>query len=828
MESERSTYMKVTNAAISTVIFLAFAIVSLIVYFISEKITTREISKESIIAISELKSKQLREWYSDEIYDAGLISNNPFLIDLITYYKSSGLNYHLLVKFLNEIKTEHLYSEVILLSLQGDYIASTNAGLAFDDSVEISYFRESLKSDSIYVSDIYRSENDGSQYLDFISFLKDNSNQKIACLVFRMNPVPTFNKVITRLPFEYLTSETFIIKMNNKGEQQKYLNSESVRDCWAHLDSRKNKKKLQSLQMGFDEKGISDGKEVFSYYKEIPGTPWFMLVEVEKNDVYMILKSKVSPSIIFVIIISVVFFIFTYTFLHFKEKKIIRKTIHHDSNIANYLKRFNLVLDMLSEGVIISDNDGNILYMNLKAEMILGWNLTKLKDKLIDDYFKLRHEDTGFNAFSYKNWQSVESGLTTIDNVLLIEKDNHLIPVSCKVSPLRSNIEEKSGLVVIFENLTEKRYQESIIHKSEMRFRNFFQDAPDAAIIVDKDGIIRHANMQSLLLFGYSMNELGGKEIDMLIPERISNHSFLMNKFFDKPQKAMMGAKEELYAKRKNGTEFPILVSLSPINNDDENMIMAVIRDVTTIKEFERELVKAKEKAEESDHLKSAFLANLSHEIRTPLNSIIGFSTLLKNKDLSEDDIVKYSELIGQSGERLMELLNNVIDLSKLESGVEIVNYNTFIVNELVKSEYNHFLSLAESKNIDYKLSQPEDSGSLKLNTDNIKLDKILNKLLSNAFKFTAKGTIELGYSYNNEDVTFYVKDSGPNIVSENENRIFERFFQENATISSGVEGSGMGLAICKGYSDLLGGKIWFENNEGIGKTFYFKISRTN
>ena len=827
MESENSTYMKITNAAISTMIFLAISIVSLISYFIFEKNTTRAISKESIISISESKSKQLKDWYSDEVNDAGLVSNNPFLVDLITNYKSKGLNYHLLVKFLNQIKTEHLYSEVILLSLQGEYIASTNAGLAFDDSVEINYFMESLKSNSVYVSDIYRSENDGSQYLDFISYVKDYSDQNIASLVFRMNPVPAFNQVITNQPFEYKTAETFIIKTDEKGEPQKYINSESSSECWISLDSSNNSKEKYIFKSGFDENGVSDGKDVFSYAIEIPETPWRMLVVVEKNDVYLILKSRLIPSILFVIFISLAFFIIIYTFLNFKQRKIIRKTIHHDSNIANYLKRFNLVLDMLSEGVIISDNNGKILYMNLKAEMILGWNLLELKDKLIDDYFRLRFEDTGFNAFSYKNWQTEESGLNSLGNVLLIEKDNHIIPVICKISPLKSNIEKKSGLVVIFEDLTEKRYQESISHKSELRFKNFFQDAPDATLIVDKDGNIRHINMQSLLLFGYSINELTGKNIDKLIPVRFSDHSSFMKAFFENPQNRSMEARDELFAVRKNGIEFPVLVSLSPINNDEEIMIMAVIRDVTKIKEFESELVSAKIKAEESDHLKSAFLANLSHEIRTPLNGIIGFSTLLKDENLNEDEIKKYSGLIGQSGEKLLELLNNVIDLSKIESGVETVNYNTFIVEELVESEYNIFVHIANYKNLDYKLSLPDDAGSIKLKTDNEKLGKILNKLLSNAFKFTASGSIELGFSFNKEDVIFYVKDSGPNIVLENESRIFERFFQENASISSGVEGSGMGLAICKGYSDLLGGKIWFENNEGVGKTFYFKISRT-
>lgn len=827
MESERSTYMKITNAAISTMIFLVISIVSLISFFIYEKNTTKEISKESIIEISELKSQQLKDWYSDEVNDAALVSNNPFLVDLIINYRSKELNYHLLVKFLNQIKTEHLYSEVILLTLQGDYIASTNAGLAFDDSVEIDYFRESLKSDSVYVSDIFRSENDRSQYLDFISYVKDHSNRNIASLVFRKNPVPSFNEVVTNRPFEYKTAESYIVKTNEKGELQKYINSESLSECWISLDSSNNTKEKFFLQLGFDENGISDGKDIFSYYIEIPGTPWNLLVEVEKDDVYMLLKSKISPSIIFVFIISIVFFIFTYTLLHFKQKKIIRKTIHHDSNIANYLKRFNLVLDMLSEGVIISDNNGMIIYMNLKAEMILGWNLSELKNKLIDDYFRLRYEDTGFNAFSYKNWQTEESGLISLGNVLLIEKDNHIIPVLCKISPLKSNIEEKSGLVVIFENLSEKRYQESIIHKSEMRFRNFFQDAPDATLIVDKHGLIRHANIQSLLLFGYSINELTGNNIEKLIPVRFSNHSSLMKSFFENPQNRSMGSRDELFAVRKNGIEFPVLVSLSPINNDEEIMIMAVIRDVTKIKEFESELVTAKIKAEESDHLKSAFLANLSHEIRTPLNGIIGFSTLLKDENLNEDEIKKYSGLIGQSGEKLLELLNNVIDLSKIESGVETVNYNTFIVEELVESEYNMFVNIANNKNLEYKLSLPVDAGSLKLKTDNEKLGKILNKLLSNAFKFTASGSIELGFSINKEDVIFYVKDSGPNIVLENESRIFERFFQVNSSISSGVEGSGIGLAICKGYSDLLGGKIWFENNEGVGKTFYLKISRT-
>ena len=236
------------------------------------------------------------------------------------------------------------------------------------------------------------------------------------------------------------------------------------------------------------------------------------------------------------------------------------------------------------------------------------------------------------------------------------------------------------------------------------------------------------------------------------------------------------------------------------------------------------ELILAKEKAEESDKLKTVFLQNLSHEIRTPMNGILGFINLLKDKDFDALVKSKYIDVLNQSGQRLLATLSNIIEISRIESNEIIFNPTKVIVSEIMKYYYNFFQQEAHNKGLIFKLSNQIQDRNFIIKTDKSILDSILTNLLQNAIKFTKEGVVEFGCYAENESVIFYIKDSGIGIPEDRREAIFDRFVQADLNLTRSYEGSGLGLSIVKAHVVKLHGRIWVESQLEVGSTFFFSI----
>jgi CheY-like chemotaxis protein len=242
----------------------------------------------------------------------------------------------------------------------------------------------------------------------------------------------------------------------------------------------------------------------------------------------------------------------------------------------------------------------------------------------------------------------------------------------------------------------------------------------------------------------------------------------------------------------------------------------------------------AKEKAEESDRLKSAFLANISHEIRTPMNGILGFVELLKEPDLTGEEQQEYFQIIEKSGERMVNIINDIVDLSKIESGQIKVSISETNVNEQIEFVYALLRQEIEQKGLQISFENSLHEKDVIIKTDKEKLYAILSNLVKNAIKFTKKGFIEVGCglvethgsgSLKEPDLLqFYVKDTGIGIRHEQQEFIFERFRQGSESLNKNYQGAGLGLSISKAYVEILGGEIWVESEEGLGSTFYFTL----
>ncbi|MDT0540036.1 ATP-binding protein [Croceitalea sp. P059] len=276
----------------------------------------------------------------------------------------------------------------------------------------------------------------------------------------------------------------------------------------------------------------------------------------------------------------------------------------------------------------------------------------------------------------------------------------------------------------------------------------------------------------------------------------------------------------------KDGSIKWVLGRAVPEINDLKEVIgyVGTITDITNIKLFEQEQILLKEKAQESDRLKSAFLANMSHEIRTPMNGILGFASLLKEAKLSGEQQKKYIKIIEKSGVRMLKIINDIVNISKIESGILDINLTETNINNQLQFIYESLKLDADNKKLklSYSISLPEKEAIII--TDKEKLYGILTNLVTNAIKYTNTGEIEFGCTKKKDEFNFFVKDTGIGIPKEKLNIIFDRFIQSDIDDKMAQQGAGLGLAISRAYVEILGGKIWVESKEAEGSTFFFKL----
>jgi len=344
--------------------------------------------------------------------------------------------------------------------------------------------------------------------------------------------------------------------------------------------------------------------------------------------------------------------------------------------------------------------------------------------------------------------------------------------------------------------------------------------SPVSIVITDINGDIEYVNPFFEEKTGYKLQEV------LFENPRILKSGKQTKEFYADMWKTIVAGKVwrgEFHNKKKNGEEFWEKVIITPLVNDEKKVehFIAIKEDITHQKQMLTDLRLAKEKAEESDKLKSAFLANMSHEIRTPMNGIMGFTELLKDPNLSGEQQHEFISIIQKSGDRMLSTINDIIDISKIESGLVSVDLSTFELNSFLNEIRLFFNPETAQKKLYLEFINSNDSVSHKINSDAVKLNSILTNLIKNAIKFTNKGGITFGYQFVNSSIQFIVKDTGVGIPKDRQQAIFDRFVQADFADSRVYEGSGLGLSITKSYTEMLGGSIRLESEENKGTTFF-------
>jgi PAS domain S-box-containing protein len=405
-----------------------------------------------------------------------------------------------------------------------------------------------------------------------------------------------------------------------------------------------------------------------------------------------------------------------------------------------------------------------------------------------------------------------------------LKKDGSSFWVSMSVQFVRDNNDQIIGTEGVVRDISDRKKTEEQI----LKLSQAVEQSPASIILTDTKGNIEYANPTALKITGYTLEDLKGKN-----PRIFSSGEKPKNDYINLWETILSGKewRGEFHNKKKNGDLFWELASISPIINEKGEIInfLAVKEDITKSKQIEKDLIAAKEHAEESDRLKSAFLANMSHEIRTPMNGILGFAGLLKEPGISGEKQQKYIEIIQKSGGRMLNIINDIVDISKIESGQMEVYITETDINEKIENLYQFFKPEAEAKNIQFCVTKTLPKNEAINKTDSEKVYAVLTNLLKNAIKFTNKGEITFGVGYESaaagkKQLKFFVKDTGMGIAKDRQKAIFERFIQADIYDRMALQGAGLGLSISKAYVEMLGGKIWAESEQGIGSVFYFTI----
>jgi len=368
-----------------------------------------------------------------------------------------------------------------------------------------------------------------------------------------------------------------------------------------------------------------------------------------------------------------------------------------------------------------------------------------------------------------------------------------------------------------------KRKLANSLHVSQQNYEILFREGPSINLLIDPEtGNIADANNAALQFYGYTIGEI--KTLN------ISNISSLPGTDVkEKISQAQKGSSRNYVSKhrRKNGELRDVEVFIDQLNLHNHSFLYANVMDITNRLQTERELIEAKQKAEESDRLKSAFLANMSHEIRTPMNSILGFSDLLLNGEGYPEKKDEYLRLIHANGKHLLTIISDVIDISRIEANqLKIIKRETEI-NTLLDELYMEFNSRRIGGKLDFTFEMEKgcNKPGFVVFTDGVRLKQILINLIGNAFKFTDKGFVQFGYKVRDDGMLqFFVKDSGIGIPRDKHDLIFSVFQRLDDSYTKNYSGAGLGLSITKSLVEKLGGHIWLMSDPGQGSRFYFTI----
>ena len=819
--------------SVSVLLFTAAVLTAVIlVYSSGQKERILRDATTEMEAVARLKADQVAKWRSEKLNDARLIHENVTLvehIDAMFIKEKPQWEKARLEQFLQTLIENYDFGGVVLVDAGG------NPGLAVpaSESAAGDFLRQnitaSISNPVIFMSEFHTAAVVKYLHLDMLIPMRmphEGDTVMAGVLVIRVDPEKELFPMLSTWPTPGRTSECILFRF--EGDSVNYLNGSRLAGYDRPVTFATGDMELSATLPPAEDKAARTytdytGTQVVASVKKVPGTEWYLIAKKDTEEILERFMREIPVLWGSMGLVYLALAIIAYLIVKSTRTRYLREKQKEELNRQAIMKHFDFVMKHGNDIILLLDSNMNIVEANERAVATYGYT----REKLIGLNISAIRTPYELPQLEIHVRELNEKGSSYIETVHE-RSDGTTFPI--EISAYTVDVEGVRFYQHIGRDISERKRTEEEMRDNNRKLSTIINNLRGVVFRCnnDEEWTMQYISDGIYELAGYLPNEFIGSKIrsfkSIIDPEDVKMvwekiHTSLETGYLYTIEYRIItssGNKKWVWERGRGYYESDKLVALE-----------GFISDITERKKIEEELIRARDKAEQSDRLKTAFLHNISHEIRTPMNAIVGFTTLLDASDITDESRRQYIDIIYQSSNQLLSIITDIVDISNIETGQVKVSRASVNLNTMIRNLHDQYRVRAQQQGLMINCTTHLDDREAVVLTDEIKIIQIFSNLLNNALRFTREGRIELGYVVRGEMVEFFVSDTGIGIAPENHQKIFERFFQVEGPSSKQYSGTGLGLSISKAYAELLGGTIWVRSTPGEGSLFCFSIPCT-